>query len=202
MAEGIMMQCMAVEDVLAEIAVFSTNDVPYIPLPNIVDVIISAKVAPRSHNPTAFVVAFMDNGDLVLADNLRRGAEVCGGRIEGNETAAEAAIRESGEEAGAVLKEITPLGIFRSHTTGERPEDYGYPYPTSFQQFFTGIVDYIDLSLVKKDESAGPIFVSPADAGEVLKSKPKEFVLYKHALSVLFPDLAREHGFIEASPTP
>ncbi len=203
------MEFMTVEEVLDSSSVYSTPDVPYIPLPNNVDVIISDRCAPAELNKTTFLMAFDDNGNVVLADDVKRGPEVPGGHIEPEDhepgkryriASANGAIREAAEEAGIVVGDLTPLGIFRSHTTAEKPEGYRYPFPTYCQQFFVGMVERIDMSLLKKADSHGPIVIAPEEAEAKLQAK--EFVLYKHAMATLFPALAVEHGFVEASRHP
>lgn len=205
------MRYMTIEQLMSSASVFSTPNVPYIPLPNTVDVIVSDLCAPDSLNPTAFLLAFDEVGNLVLADDVKRGPEVPGGHIEpidrlpGNiyqVAAANGAMREGGEEAGIVIEEVRPLGIFRSNTFGPKPESqrHPYPHPVSTQQFFMGMMKQIDLTLLKKEDSHGPNLIAPQDAEAKLQAK--EFVLYKYAMATLFPDLAVDHGFVEAPPHP
>jgi 8-oxo-dGTP pyrophosphatase MutT (NUDIX family) len=205
------MRHLSIEQLIDLSSVHIANDIPYLPIPNQVSVVISDMIAPPDVNPTAFVLPLTEDGDVVLTDNVKRGAEACGGHrdpiladdgvtVIRMETAAEAATRETGEEAGVILKSIQALGIFRSFTGAEKPEGYRYPHPWSAQQFFTGIVDRFDLSLVKREECHGPIIVNPADAERILKER--EFILYKHAMAKLFPEIAAEHGFVEPVETP
>jgi ADP-ribose pyrophosphatase YjhB (NUDIX family) len=205
------MRHLTIEQLIGLASIHTTNDISYLPKPNQVSVVISDMIAPPEVNPTAFILAFTENGDVVLTDNVKRGPEACGGHrdpildedgvtVIRMETAAEAAEREGGEEAGVILKSIRPLGIFRSLTGAEKPEGYRYPHPWSTQQFFMGIVDRFDLSLVKLNECHGPVIVKPEDAERMLGAR--EFVLYKHAMATLFPDLAVEHGFVENAGTP
>jgi 8-oxo-dGTP pyrophosphatase MutT (NUDIX family) len=204
------MRYLTKDELLATASAFYTENAEYLPRPNRIDVILSDSVAPADLNKTAFVLAFTEDGDIVLENDVKRGRiEVPGGHIEDQDAlpgkkhvipAANAAEREGAEEAAVVMKSIQPIGIFRSHTEGAKPDGYPYPYPVSCQQFFAGIVERIDLDLLKKDDSHGPIIIQPQDAEAKLQAK--EFVLYKHALATLFPDLAVEHGFAPASPHP
>jgi hypothetical protein len=206
------MNYMTIEQLMSSASVFSTPNVPYLPLPNTVDVIISDLVAPDELNPTAFLLAFDEDGNLILADDVKRNRiEVPGGHIDPEDravtnryaiAAANGAIREGGEEAAIAIEEIQPLGIFRSNTQGPKPESqrHPYPHPVSTQQFFMGIAKGIDLSLLKKEDSHGPVLLAPQDAE--VKLQAKEFVLYKHALATLFPELAVEYGFVAAPPHP
>ena len=205
------MQYLTIEQLIDLPSAHTTNNISYLPQPNQVSVVVSDMVAPPEVNPTAFILAFTEDGDVVLTDNVKRGPEACGGHrdpvlaedkltVVRMETAAEAAEREGGEEAGVILKSIEPIGIFRSVTQAEKPEGYKYPHPWSTQQFFMGIVDHFDLSLVKRDECHGPVIVKPGDAERILGER--EFVLYKHAMATLFPEIAAEHGFVENGETP
>lgn len=171
------MQYMSLEHLISLPSVLSVDNVPYIPSPNKVDLCFTNQIAPADVNPTAFILPFMPNGDLVLTDNIRRGPEACGGHIEPGETALEAAIRESMEEAGiARLRWVASAGLFRSSTEAAKPDGYRYPHPVSVQQFFTGEVEELDASLIHKNECHGPVFVSPESAEDILK--PLEFALY------------------------
>ena len=136
---GAPMQHLTIEQLIGLPSLHTTNDISYLPQPNQVSVVISDMVAPPDVNPTAFILAFTEEGDVVLTDNVKRGPEACGGHRDPildedgvtfirMETAAEAAEREGGEEAGVILKSIEPLGIFRSITGAEKPEGYRYPY--------------------------------------------------------------------------
>lgn len=206
------MKHMTNDQLMSAASVFSTPNVNYLPIPNVVDVIISDLCAPDELNPTAFLLAFDEDGNLILADDVKRNrAEAPGGHIDPEDrlstnqypvAAANAAIREAGEEAGIFIKHIEPLGIFRSNTQGPKPEEQRqrYPHPVSTQQFFMGIAQCIDLGLLNKADSHGPVIVSPHEAEGKLQAK--EFVLYKHALATLFPELAIEQGFIDAPPRP
>lgn len=197
------MKYMTADELKAHPSVFATHDVPYIPVPNVVDVLITDQVAPTELNPTAFIFAFLPDGSLVLANNVKRGGEVCGGHIDPGETADIAAIREGREEAGIRVGAVAPIGIFRSHTTGLKPEPgmtrREYPHPVSTQQFFVGIVELLE-PYKANAESHGPLIVPPESAERTLKSK--EFVLYKHAMATLFPEIAVEQGFVERQPKP
>lgn len=183
------MRFLSKDEVIDMPSIHERKDVSYILLPNTVDVIVSDNLVPHEINPTTFAFVFTDDGKLIMANNRRRGPEVAGGHIEGDETSLDGAKREAWEETGAHVDQLTPVGFFRSVTEGEMPENYRYPYPVSCQQFFAGIANRIDKYEVN-DECLEPFTLAPSGAKAVLKES--EFLLYKVALRKLFPHLADE----------
>lgn len=158
-------------------------DLPYLPMPNKVDTVISDLPAPAELTSTGFVFAIMPDKSLVLARNARRGLEIPGGHIEAGETAIVAARREAFEEAGCTFDEIIPLGYLNAITTGQRPINYKYPYPNSYQQFFTGLVQEKH-QYVENDECLTPVVVAPKDVPKHLNKGMVAF--YNHAVTLLF----------------
>jgi 8-oxo-dGTP pyrophosphatase MutT (NUDIX family) len=165
------------------------RDVPYLPLPNVVEVVISETLAPDHLTPTAFLFPFFDNGDVQMACNRRRNVEVPGGhrdplpsgRIE---HPAVAARRETDEEAGASVTDLVPVGFMRSTTSGPKPDGYRYPYPVSCQQFFAGrIVALRDF--VETDECKAPVRLTHEQAEASFNGRTLE--LYRAAREALFP---------------
>ncbi|KRK13342.1 hypothetical protein FD51_GL001551 [Lacticaseibacillus zeae DSM 20178 = KCTC 3804] len=61
---------------------------------------------------SVLVVQFF-NGGIIWVHNSKRRWELTGGKLEAGETLAQAAVRESFEESGAVIKpgSIVPLGL-------------------------------------------------------------------------------------------
>lgn len=130
------MQYMSLEHLISLPSVLSVDNVPYIPSPNKVDLCFTNQIAPADVNPTAFLLPFMPNGDLVLTDNIRRGPEACGGHIEPGETALEAAIRESMEEAGiARLRWVASAGLFDPAPKLHGQKATGIPIPSRYNNF-------------------------------------------------------------------
>lgn len=121
-------------------SVFIERNVPYLPLPNLVEIIFTDEIAPADKTKTAFVVPVFEDGTIMLAQNLRRGAEIPGGHIEDGETIQQAARREAIEEAGCEVDHLTAIGYVRMLSIGTPPEGWKYPHPVGYQQFFTGKV--------------------------------------------------------------
>ncbi|MBI1364240.1 MAG: NUDIX domain-containing protein [Proteobacteria bacterium] len=85
---------------------------------------------------TAFVIAIAD-GQILLAHIDGRGWSIPGGHIERGETPEEAARREIFEETGAEVGDLTLVGYHHMVCHGDRPEKYYYPFPESYQVFYT-----------------------------------------------------------------
>lgn len=135
------------------------RDLKYLPLPNRVDFVRSASTAPAGRTKAAFMLPFLSTGELVMACNARRGHEFAGGHVEEGETLLEAAVRETLEETGCLVEDVIPIGFLRMITLGDRPEDYQYPFPVSFQQFFTGRVSKM-VEYAANDECEAPVLIN------------------------------------------
>lgn len=147
-------------EAIREPAAFTTENKSYLPLPNRVDVVITDQLAPKEFTSTAFIIAFHKAG-TIGANNKRRGIEIPGGHIEHNESAKEAAIRECFEETGYNVQHVTPIGFLRMISEGDVDDNYKYPHPISFQQFFTGkTVGKISVNFKPNDEVSWPTIVT------------------------------------------
>ena len=64
--------------------------------------------------PDSVLVVQFFNGGIIWVHNSKRRWELTGGKLEAGETLAQAAVRESFEESGAVIKpgSIVPLGYY------------------------------------------------------------------------------------------
>lgn len=135
--------------------VHTEHNVPYLPFPNTVEVVITNDPAPSDLTRTAFMIP-VEGDKVVLATNQRRGLEAAGGHREGNETMVEAAIREALEETGSHVGDVIPIGYLRMQVYRiMAPEGYEYPFPLSFQQFFAGRLLTLD-EYIDNDECSQP----------------------------------------------
>jgi len=164
-------------------------DIPYIPMPNTADVVLSDLLAPDTATPTAFVFPFFDNGDLLLARNRRRDLEVPGGHRDMMRTGvlehpSEAARREAREETGAELAELVPVGFMRSVSRASKPVGYRYPFPVSCQQFFAARIADV-AGYTENDECLAPMRVTPDEALDMFNRRT--VTLYVRAREILFP---------------
>lgn len=141
----------------------TTTNVPYLPLPNTVDVVADLEVAPLSLTKTAFMIGLLPDGSVVMANNRRRGLEYPGGHIDPGESACAAAVREFREETGYYVSHIRAIGRLLMTSGGVVPDDWKYPHPIGFQQFFVGDVMGFD-PYVENDECLAPVIISPSEA--------------------------------------
>lgn len=168
-------------------------DLPYLPKPNKVEVVMTSLVAPKDLTPTAFALPFLEDGRCVFARNKRRGIEIPGGHVNRGETLEQAAIRETHEETGCLIKRLVPIGFSRSQILGEIPDDYRaqtlYPYPFAFQQFYAAIVEDTQKKEYEPNEECNRPMTLAADAvdGCLGPFRKGHIAFYKTAASLLFP---------------
>lgn len=150
--------------------VFYTVDIDWLPKPNMVEIILSSEVAPVELTRTAFMIPVREDGAVVLAVNRRRGLEIAGGHVEEGETLEEAASREAYEETGAWVADAQPIGYLRMTVAAEQADDYPYPYPVSYQQFYAGRLIDLD-TYAANDECLEPVVLHhlPADVRPSVK---------------------------------
>lgn len=142
-----------------ELVIHAAPNVAYLPNPNLVEVVLCEELAPIHLTRTAFLIPITEDGGFVMARNKRRGLEIAGGHIEDGETPLQAAIRETREETGYVVNEVEPLGFLRMTSEGSVPDDWAYPHPLSYQQFFVGVVTGCDAYL-PNDECDHPEIIT------------------------------------------
>lgn len=130
----------------------------------------SAKVVlnPEAHvNPSeisaSFIFAFKGE-DILLAQVYSRGWELPGGHRERAETPEETIARELFEECGAHTDLMGPLGYIEINLEGDKPpQNYPYPFPTSYLMFYWGVVGDIGKPSASMEVGEPKLF-SPEDA--------------------------------------
>ncbi len=120
------------------------------------------ELSPVELTKTAFMVPVCDDDTIMVAMNVRRGPEISGGHIEEGETPEIAACREALEEVGCEVTDVVPIGYLRMVSEGEVPDDWSYPHPVGYQQFFAGRVSKIN-EYQPNDECGTPVRVSVLD---------------------------------------
>lgn len=141
------------------------HDIPWLPLPNEGQMVLSERLPPLELSVTALVLAF--SGDRLLQTQLvKRGWDVVGGHIEPGESPEEAVHREAFEEAGARLGTLHLLGYQRLRLLGPRQESYRYPYPENYQIFYCARISALD-DFVTNAETKGRGLFSPTEAEQL-----------------------------------
>ena len=136
------------------------SDVEWLPKPNTVTTVCSDTLPDISLITTAFVIA-IHKGNILLAHIDGRGWSIPGGHMERGETPEEAARREIFEETGAEVGELQLVGYHHMLCDGERPDKYYYPFPESYQVFYTAPLLNPD-ALQHSLESSGAKLFTPA----------------------------------------
>lgn len=170
----------------------TTQNLGYLPLPNVSELILSDELSPDAATPTAFAIVFTSDGRAVMANNRRRGLEYAGGhrdQVDGKiEDIVAAAWREFWEETGCRAAMLLPLAYQRNVCSGKEPSGYKYPFPTSYQQFMVGIIAEIG-DFEETDECLPPVFVGREEADALLS--PSQHCLYIAAYDAVFGPTAR-----------
>ena len=109
---------------------------------------------------TAFAFAFQDDR-MLLTRLKKRGWDIPGGHIEGNESPEQAAVRETMEEAGVLVAPVQLIGIQELEVFGSLPRD-GWSSPLSAQVFYLCKVVEI-LPFIATEEALERGFLAPAE---------------------------------------
>lgn len=161
---------------------YHKTNVGYLPEPNTIEFFMSEDMTPLDLTATAFMVPLLGDGSVVMANNRRRGLEFPGGHIDPGETSCKAAHRETVEETGYWVSHIKALGYLSQVTLAPCPPGYKYPWPVSFQQFYTGDVMSFE-PYVENDECLSPIIVRPWEARTKLDAH--RYAIYQAAISIM-----------------
>lgn len=158
------------------------RDISWIPQPNESALILTTILPPLETIATAFVLAFSGE-EIVMSQLVDRGWDIPGGHVEAGESAEEAARRELYEETGARVGALQLLGYQRLRLLGPKPTAYAYPYPDSYQVFYTGPVTALE-DFASTDETYGRGLFVPAEARK-LDWIQRHLGLYEAALKAI-----------------
>jgi 8-oxo-dGTP diphosphatase len=118
-----------------------TKNVNWLLNPNECSEISSKTLPPLDLITTAFGLVIYE-GKLLLA-NLYRGWDTPGGHVEKGESPIDTVCREVYEETSVVIHSPQLIGFQRLHIHAEKPENYKYPYPESYQVHYFASVKEI-----------------------------------------------------------
>ncbi len=155
-----------------------TADIPYAPIPNQRTLILDDALPPRDLITSIFALAF-DQDKLLHAKYKDGRWHPPGGHIEPSETLLQALHREVYEETYAKLGTVGFLGYEKIVVLAEKPEDYRYPYPESYQAIYWGKIASLD-PFSPTNETLGRGFVTPA---EMRRNKGLNLKLFETALA-------------------
>jgi 8-oxo-dGTP pyrophosphatase MutT (NUDIX family) len=116
----------------------------------------------------ASVYAFVFKDGKFLQTELRKGErpiqrlDIPGGHVDEGETLEQAVIRETFEETGVIVKVRKFVAYKKVTLKGAKPENYRYPYPTSYMGFY--ICDVVEeLPFEGNEETLGRVWLDPND---------------------------------------
>jgi 8-oxo-dGTP pyrophosphatase MutT (NUDIX family) len=115
------------------------NDISWLPSGSTVEVWIGDQEPPPELVTASFAFLFADDGMVLMANVLKRGADIPGGHVESGETPENAIIRETVEETGAHIRILCVVGYLKINVPNP-PQGYRYPTPVAYQSFYSAAV--------------------------------------------------------------
>ncbi len=137
------------------------TDIPWLPPGSRAEVWLGDAPVPAELSTSAFALPFDEEGRLLLTQVRKRGLDIPGGHIEKGEDAETAAVRETVEETGAVVRILAKVGHLRL-VVPNPPEGYRYP-AESFQPFYAAAVEARG-PVQMQEECADPVPIDPRAA--------------------------------------
>ncbi|WP_028776415.1 NUDIX hydrolase [Shimazuella kribbensis] len=112
----------------------SFQNISWLPKPNVVSEVLSSTLPPIGKITTVFgVVTYKGK---VLVAHLYRGWDLPGGHVDNGEGLMEALEREVFEETKVRIYQPTLVGYQKLEVLADKPKNYQYPYPESYQVHF------------------------------------------------------------------
>ena len=103
---------------------------------------------------------------ILMALHPERGWDVPGGHVEPGESLEDALIRETHEEAGALICNIRPIGHLRLLISAPNPDGWEYPYPAGYLLFFYADFDGFYQSKLHHETVESKLF-TPSEAAKL-----------------------------------
>lgn len=116
--------------------IIEKSEVDYAPKPNTATWTMGSTIPEEDLVTSCFgLITYQDH--LIMVRHITRGEEIPGGHKEKGESVMDCFKREIQEEAGVrELDHIEIAGIQEIHVLADKPENYKYPYPKSYQLVF------------------------------------------------------------------
>lgn len=109
----------------------SYSNLSWLPQPNVVSEILTSTLPPINKITTVFGLITYEK--KILLANLYRGWDLPGGHVEEGESLEETLVREVYEETKVIVVKPTLIGYQQMEVLAEKPNEYRYPYPISYQ---------------------------------------------------------------------
>ncbi|MXQ55755.1 NUDIX domain-containing protein [Shimazuella alba] len=107
------------------------HDVLWLPQPNKISEVLSSDLPPMEQITTVF--GLITYKKQILLANLYRGWDLPGGHVEEGESLEETLVREVYEETKVIVEKPALIGYQQMEVLAEKPNEYRYPYPVSYQ---------------------------------------------------------------------
>jgi len=154
--------------------IHSYQNILWLPQPNKISEVLTAKLPPIQQITTVFGLVMDKN--YVLVAHLYRGWDLPGGHIEKGENVLETLQREIWEETKVTIKQPRLIGYQKIEVYAEKPDNYRYPYPESYQVHYMAEAE--EIGEFTADE----------------ETKGRDFITYERARQL--PNLQHALGFL------
>lgn len=119
------------------------KNVHWLPQPNEIRTFIKNHIPQVDLVTGSFVLLFQDE-KILLTKVGSRSWDIPGGHRENGETPEETAIREVLEETNVIINNLTLIGYDELHSDASKPENYPYPFPTSYMAYY--MADIVEMN--------------------------------------------------------
>lgn len=146
------------------------KNVDWLSKPNECSQILDKQLPPIDLITTAFCFVFHE--EKLLLANLYRGWDTPGGHVESGESPIETVHREVYEETCITIEYPQVIGYQRLYIQAEKPKNYRYPFPTSYQVHYVASVKEIH-PFTSNDETKGRGFFTLSELSLVPNVKER-----------------------------
>ena len=143
---------------------YTQNNISWLPLDATIETYLSDEEPPAELCSSAYALVFKDG--MLLQSDLREGErptrilDIPGGHCDEGELPVLCAVRETFEETGVRVSDPKLVAWKKITIKSEKPEDYRYPYPTSYMAYYLcQIAEETDFA--GNDEVHGRVWLAP-----------------------------------------